>query len=262
MPYKDPEKEREYQKKWRAENQEKSREASRKWYAENQEKNRESSKKWRAENPERAREHQKKWREANPEKNRESSKKWRAENPEKAREQNTIKNRIWRAKNPGKVKESVRKWQKKNPTFFAQYRAKYSEQLMEKARIWRANNREKIKIERRKWKKYKRATSPNFRLTENMRTALCNTLQGRTKSSSTMKIIGCTSEELFEHFELCSTWESWMTRENYGKGGWDVDHIVPISKWNYDCPLQFALCWEKSNLQPLEHIANIKKGAR
>ena len=65
-----------------------------------------------------------------------------------------------------------------------------------------------------------------------MRTSLCNSLQGRRKSASTMKIIGCTVEELFEHFESCSTWEPWMTRENYGKGGWDVDHIIPIAKWD------------------------------
>jgi hypothetical protein len=35
MPYKDPEKERGYQKKWRAENPEKKKEASRKWRAAN-----------------------------------------------------------------------------------------------------------------------------------------------------------------------------------------------------------------------------------
>ena len=77
-----------------------------------------------------------------------------------------------------------------------------------------------------------------------------------------MKIIGCTVEELFKHFESCSTWEPWMTRESYGRGGWDVDHIIPITKWDQNCPVQFAKCWHKSNLQPMEHIANIKKGAK
>ena len=53
-----------------------------------------------------------------------------------------------------------------------------------------------------------------------------------------------------------------MTRENYGKGGWDVDHIIAIAKWDQTCPVQFAKCWHKSNLQPMEHIANIKKGSK
>ena len=87
-------------------------------------------------------------------------------------------------------------------------------------------------------------------------------LKGRSKSTSTMKIIGCTSEELWKHLESCASWEPWMTRKKYGVGGFDVDHIIAISRWCENCPLQFALCWDKSNLQPLEHIANIKKGAR
>ena len=95
-----------------------------------------------------------------------------------------------------------------------------------------------------------------------MRSGMSAALQGRYKSAATMKIIGCTAEGLFEHLEFCPSWEPWMTREKYGVGGWDADHIIPISQWCENCPLQFALCWDKSNLQPLEHIANIKKGSR
>ena len=187
MPYKDPEKAREFNRKWRAANPEKQREYDRKWYAANLEKKKELNRKWYA---------------ANPEKQREANRKWIAANPEKARETN------------------------------------------------------------RKWAAYKRATDPNFRLIRNMRNSLSKALRGRSKSASTMKIIGCTVEELFEHLESCSTWEPWMTRENYGKGGWDVDHIIAIAKWDKNCPLQFIACWDKSNLQPLEHMANIKKGAK
>jgi len=95
-----------------------------------------------------------------------------------------------------------------------------------------------------------------------MRSAVSNALAGRSKSASTMKIIGCSVEEFFEHLESCVKWEPWMTRERYGKGGWDVDHIIAMANWDANCPLQFALCWDKSNLQPMEHIANIKKGDR
>ena len=217
MPYKDPEKQREYSRKWNAANPERRREINKKWYAANPEKKREINKKWYAANPEKIKEASRKWEAANPEKVREAKEKWRAANREKAR-------------------EASRKWEAANP--------------------------EKVRETKRKYVAYKRATDPNFRLIRNMRTSLCNTLQGRKKSASTMKIIGCTVEELFQHFESCSTWEPWMTRENYGKGGWDVDHIIAITKWDDNCPLQFIACWDKSNLQPLEHIANIKKGSK
>ena len=186
------------------------------------------SKKWRAKNPG----YSKKWRLKNPEKNREAQRKYRAKNPEKTR-------------------EASRKWQRANP-----------ERVRTLRRKWRAENVERVRRIRRNWKKHKRATDPNWKLAENMRSAMYIALKGEKKLAATMKIIGCTSEGLWRHLESCSSWEPWMTRENYGVGGWDVDHIIAISKWDYKCPLQFALCWDKSNLQPMEHIANISKGAK
>jgi len=147
--------------------------------------------------------------------------------------------REWRAKNREKTRKYVREWRAKNPE-------KSREQNRKDLKTFRIKNR----------------GNPIYRMQQNMRSAMWAALAVRRKSQSTMNIIGCTVEELFEHLESCSSWEFWMTRENYGKNGWDVDHIIPISKWSENCPLQFALCWDKSNLQPMEHIANIKKGAR
>ena len=108
--------------------------------------------------------------------------------------------------------------------------------------------------------KRRRQNDDNYRLTKICRTRIWQALKGKNKSASTMELIGCSIDELWIHLE--SKFEYWMTRENYGRGGWDADHIIPIAKWSKNCPLQFALCWDKSNLQPMEHIENIKKGAR
>jgi len=234
-------------RKWRAANPEKVKEASRKWRAANPEKYKEYLRKWRAANPEKVKEYNRKYTLANPEKNKEASRKWRAKDPEKARKYNTQKNRIWRANNPEKPREASRKYREANPEY---------------QRKWNAANPERIKKCRREWRKHKHETDPNWKLTQNMRSGMNNALAGRSKSAPTMKIIGCTAEALFKHLLSCASREPWMTRENYGKGGWDVDHIIAVQKWDYNCPLQFALCWDKSNLQPMEHIANIKKGAR
>ncbi len=234
-------------RKWRAANPEKVKEASRKWRAANPEKYKEYLRKWRAANPEKVKEYNRKYTLANPEKNKEASRKWRAKDPEKARKYNTQKNRIWRANNPEKPREASRKYREANPEY---------------QRKWNAANPERIKKCRREWRKHKHETDPNWKLTQNMRSGMNNALAGRSKSAPTMKIIGCTAEALFKHLLSCASREPWMTRENYGKGGWDVDHIIAVQKWDYNCPLQFALCWDKSNLQPMEHIANIKKGAK
>jgi len=201
------------------------------WRVANVEKSKEASRKWRAAHPE----YYKKYRVANAEKARECSRKWRAANREKIRA--TFKK--WRAENPEKVRDYRLKWRAENPE-------RVSEQRKKDLKTFRKKNR----------------NNPIYKMHQNMRSAMYSALKGRWKSASTMKIIGCTVEELFEHLESCASWEPWMTREKYGAGGWDVDHIIAIKKWDENCPLQFALCWDKSNLQPMEHIANIKKGAK
>jgi len=186
-----------------------------------------------------SREYQRKWRAANPEKGREYKRKRRAANPEKIRALDRKNQKKFRARNPSYGREWSKKYRATNPE-------KASEQNKKDLKTFREKNRH----------------NPIYKLHQNMRSAISSVLAGRSKSTSTMKIIGCTVEELFKHFESCSTWEPWMTRENYGRGGWDVDHIIAITKWDQNCPVQFAKCWHKSNLQPMEHIKNIKKGAR
>jgi hypothetical protein len=198
-------------------------------------------------------------------KTKEYMKQWRLKNKEHIKEydkeyyqKNIEYKKEYRLKNKERKKETDRKWQIKNQEYRREYKKKYYLNNIESFKKRSLNNKEN----RNKRKKNRRLTDPIYRLKLNMVSAMSDALAGRSKSAPTMKIIGCTVEELFEHLELCSTWEPWMTRENYGKNGWDVDHIIPISQWDDKCPLQFTLCWDRSNLQPMEHIANIKKGAK
>lgn len=55
--------------------------------------------------------------------------------------------------------------------------------------------------------------------------------------------------------------DSNMNWSNYGKY-WHIDHIYPQSLLPYTSMTDenFKKCWALDNLQPLEKIANIKKG--
>ena len=119
-------------------------------------------------------------------------------------------------------------------------------------------NKEQIIKKQSKYNKYKYQTDINFRLRAICRSRVVHALKGKFKSAKTMKLIGCTIEELRKHIE--SKFESWMTWENHGL--WDIDHIKACAKFNLTYPEQQRECFHWSNLQPLEHIANIKKGAR
>ena len=204
-------------------------------------------------------------------------------------------NKEWRLKNVEQIKrttkeyylkniEHIKKYLLKNKKHIKKYHKEYNlknvEQIKRTTKEYYLKNIEHIKKWRKEYRKEydlknvesqrkydrdhnrkRRRNDPIFKLQGNMRSAMTRFIKGKSKSKSTMEIVGCSVEGLFKHFESCSSWEPWMTRENYGKNGWDVDHIKAISNWNANCPLQFALCWDKSNLQPMEHIANIKKGA-
>ena len=103
-------------------------------------------------------------------------------------------------------------------------------------------------------------TDINFRISKLCRSRILRALKGLNKSASTMKLIGCTSDELRKHIE--SLFKPGMTWENQGKGGWDIDHIIACATFNLVDPEQQRICFNWSNLQPLEHIANISKGTR
>ena len=105
-------------------------------------------------------------------------------------------------------------------------------------------------------KRYK--TDINFRISQICRSRVRRALKGLNKSASTMKLIGCTIDELRNHIE--SKFEPWMTWENQGSGGWDIDHIKACFHFNLADPEQQRACFNWSNLQPMEHIANIRKG--
>ena len=220
MPYKD----KEYNRQWRLKNKGKCRERARKWAKENPERVKENNRNWVVKNRERIRENKRKRYAKNPKRVLEENRRWTVKNPERTKENQ----RKWNAKNPEKRKETNRKSIAKHPET------------------------------RRKWRKNKRATDPNWRLRQNLGTRISRVLGGTNKSASTMKLIGCTIEELWVHLE--SKFEPWMTRENYGRsGGWDIDHIKACANFDLTDPKQQRICCNWSNLQPMEHIENIKK---
>ena len=76
------------------------------------------------------------------------------------------------------------------------------------------------------------------------------------------KLVGFTLADLKRHLE--KQFKDGMTWENYGRGGWEVDHISPSSIFNFskvEHP-DFRRCWSLDNLQPLWASENLSKGAK
>jgi hypothetical protein len=129
---------------------------------------------------------------------------------------------------------------------------------------WRSENKEYLSKYRKdyipKWEKHKRATDPIFQLKKNLRCRVWHALtnQGATKNRTTMDLIGCTPEFLWDH--LIKQFKPGMTIENYGE--WHVDHIKPCSRFDLSKKEEQAKCFHYSNLQPLWASENCSKGAK
>ncbi len=125
----------------------------------------------------------------------------------------------------------------------------------EQGRRWRKKHWPIILAKKNKYSKKKRAEDPNYKLKAYCRFRIWSALKGLQKSKRTMKLLGCTIDELWTYLE--SKFTEGMTKENHGK--WHVDHIIPCASFDLSDPEQQEKCFHYTNLQPLWAIDNMKK---
>ncbi len=134
----------------------------------------------------------------------------------------------WREANSEKYRTSAKK----------RYELNF-ERFSEEHRVWRENNKPARQEYFREYHQ-KNKTNPLYKIRKVARGLVnraCKHARFNKGNSSTCEIIGLSFEEFKTYIE--STWESWMSWENYGGGNtikgtdlnlfWDIDHIIPLS---------------------------------
>ena len=124
----------------------------------------------------------------------------------------------------------------------------------EKCRKFYNENKDSINFTRRKNLQKRRDTEPNYRLMMALHCRLYMAV--KEKTGNTMKLIGCSKEELCSFLE--AEFLPGMTWENYGE--WHIDHIRPCASFNLEDPDEQKKCFHWTNLQPLWATDNIRKG--
>ena len=157
----------------------------------------------------------------------------------------------WRAKNKEYNSEYKKAYREANKEAISEYLAQWREENKERQKKWRADNREA----KAKYQKERKATDPSYRLVCNMRTRVNNALNGANKSDRTMKLVGCTPDQLKEHLE--SQFTEGMAWGQ--KGLWHTDHILPCAAFDLTKKKHQKYCFHWSNLQPLWAEANLAK---
>ena len=240
MPYKD---------------KKKAKERCREYYITHSDTIKERTKKYRKEHPEKRREYNKRYLERHPGYNKkyhkehieraiECGRKWCREHPEQVRK---IKNKSLK-EHPEKRRESCREYHKNHVEQIKEYRKRHIEQ---------------DRKSKNKYNKRRRMTSMG-RLNNSISSNVRQSLLGNKANGHWESLVGWTIEQGRKHFE--GLFVQGMSWDNYGNkvGYWSIDHIKPISKYNFSIPedLGFKQCWALSNLRPMWHIENIRKGNR
>jgi len=102
----------------------------------------------------------------------------------------------------------------------------------------------------------------DFRLRKSLRTRVRLAIKSNWKFGSTLKLLGCTIDELKIHLQ--NKFREGMTWQNFGFGEtrWNIDHVIPCAAFNLSDPVQQQQCFHYTNLQPLWQKDNLQKGCR
>ena len=181
-----------------------------------------------------------------------SKKNWKKQlqknpNYDKERRKNRVKNK------PNEIKKYQKERYQKNKFYWAQYRENKIEKIKKYSQYYYQKNKKRLNDYTNDWRKNKNKNDLLFRLMNSSRSALNRFLKG--KKNTSFEIIGCTPQELKIHLE--NKFLDGMNWLNYGKYGWHIDHIIPLSSAKNEEDLYKLFHY--TNLQPLWATDNLKK---
>jgi hypothetical protein len=107
----------------------------------------------------------------------------------------------------------------------------------------------------KKWHKEQMANNIKYRLARLLRKRLWRAMQGKYKTGSAVRDLGCSLEELKIFLE--KKFKPGMTWSNYGT--WHIDHIIPLATFDLKNKQQLLVALNFSNLQPLWATENLIK---
>jgi hypothetical protein len=146
--------------------------------------------------------------------------------------------KTYKLKNKENISEYNKKYYINNLDWF---RSNEKKQMNNK---WTYNNKERIK----EYFKNKRKNDIIFKLSSDLRSRFYYTIKKRKKSKEIFNLLGCSVDKCKQYLE--SQFKPEMTWDNHGKI-WEIDHIIPCSKFNLTDIEQQKQCFHYTNLQPL-----------
>lgn len=153
-----------------------------------------------------------------------------------------------------KRSEYQRAYREANKAKLAEYRRANAAQKAEYNRAYKPKKNE--------WIKNRRQTDPSFRIAYALRTRLYDGIVRKykaSKSASTATLLGMDAEMTRHWLEF--QFEPGMSWANYGTD-WEIDHVLPLSRFDLTDPDQQRIACGWTNLQPKHKVHNRSKGSQ
>jgi hypothetical protein len=200
-----------------------------------------------------------------------SSAAYYAANLEKVKAYNTVYYAVNRKKVKAGIAAYRAKYLEKVKIREAAYRAEHREEAKVRSAVhrkanpncmiaWREEHREELKAYKRVYETTRRKTDIEFRIASNLRSRTTAAIRYGRKNGSAVRDLGISIPEFKVYIE--SLFMFGMSWGNYGREGWHLDHIIPLTRFNLTDREQFLKAAHYSNYQPLWAKDNIVKGNR
>jgi hypothetical protein len=140
------------------------------------------------------------------------------------------------------------------------YQQAYRDSHKQERKVYLKANSVDLKMKRNVRQKNRRQVDVVYRFRTNLRTRLNRAIKFNWKVGSAIQDLGCSLVELKMYIE--KQFQPGMSWANWGKPGWHIDHIKPISSFDLTNPEQFRAACHYTNLQPMWAEENVKKSNR
>ena len=234
--------------------------------ADNKERTNKNRRQYYKDNKDKIKKYADKYKAGNKERINESRKQYRIDNKDKIKkyaDDNKDKIKMYRENNKDKSKQYYEDNKEQHRERGKLYRKNNKERILERNKIYRKDNEELFRELEKKYRIDNSDKIKKYRKDNIIRHRVLSQSSRIKKDFNPLEVLGCTIEE-YKVYLQCTADSKYIdcefNIENFITKDYHIDHIKPLSSFNFDNYNEIEECFHYSNTQILKAHDNLTKG--